>query len=62
MAKIKPISMLTEHLNQRIIQVWRVLPDDPPCKILCPRKHHSMGENLAEHASLLSVNQELQDR
>jgi hypothetical protein len=30
MAKIKPISMLTEHMNQRIIKVRRVLHDDPP--------------------------------
>src|SRR5438552_15724246 len=28
--KVQPISMLTEHLNQRIIQVGRVLHNDPP--------------------------------
>src|SRR3712207_2322437 len=28
-AKVQPLSMLTEHLNQRIIQVRRVLHADP---------------------------------
>ena len=53
MAKVKPISTLTEHLHQRIIKVRRVFHDHPPRKILFPRKYLIKGAYHAyEHASL----------